>query len=232
MHQVEGADVLQRIRAEAESNRIDWKERNIVAVELMGATGSGKTALLERLCPMFMEHGITPVGILGDVAGRDDELRLAATGISAMTIQTGKDCHLGPHGVFHAVDDMLARTASSHDTGKEGGQAQGRTLVLVENVGNLVCPADFPLGADKRIVVISVTEGDDMVRKHPLIFTVADAVVVNKVELAVHVGVSVDTLVNDLAALVPDTPVFLTDARKGTGLQELYTFLAEGFTTR
>jgi hydrogenase nickel incorporation protein HypB len=121
-------------------------------------------------------------------------------------LNTQDDCHLDAHRVEHAFDRLPLETLD---------------ILFIENVGNLICPADFPLGAEEELVVISVTEGDDMVRKHPKIFTQTDVVAVNKIDLADAVGVDPQRIVDDYATVNPHGRTVLTDARHRVGVDEL-----------
>jgi hydrogenase nickel incorporation protein HypB len=203
-------DVLAAVREEAAALHERLAHRHGVFVaELLGATGSGKTRLLERLverAPTAERIGV----IVGDVAGEDDARRLRAHGVEAVTVNTGKECHLDPTLVS---DALSAFDLDALDT------------LFVENVGNMVCPADFPLGAAVRVLVVSTTEGDDVVRKHPLLFQTCDAAVVNKTDLAAAVGADPDRMTADIDEVAPDTPVFRTSARDDTGIEAVAAFL-------
>lgn len=184
-------------------------DRGIYVVELLGATGAGKTRLLEGLLERLPEDERVGV-IVGDVAGDDDARRLRAQGVDVTTVNTGKECHLDPALVDEATD---AFDLSELDR------------LYIENVGNMVCPADFPLGAQARVIVVSTTEGDDVVRKHPLLFQACDAAVLNKTDVAAAVDADVDRMVADVEGIAPEMPVFRTSAKTGTGVQNLADFL-------
>lgn len=203
-------DVLEAIRERAhEVHSRLAHDNDVFAVELLGATGAGKTALIERL--LETTHGDESVGVIaGDVSGTDDADRLRAYGVPVANVTTGKDCHLDPE----RVDDALAAF-----------DLAALDAVYVENVGNMVCPADFPLGVSRRVVVVSPTEGDDVVRKHPHLFRVADVVVVNKVDIAAAVGADVDRMVADAREIAPETPVVRTSATTGEGVDRLASVL-------
>ncbi|HNR24735.1 MAG TPA: hydrogenase nickel incorporation protein HypB [Candidatus Bipolaricaulis anaerobius] len=186
------------------------QERGVRAFNVMGAIGSGKTLLILRLAERLKEKGVRVGAIAGDVAGNDDHQKFVAAGLVAANLNTGDDCHLDAHRVGHAL---------------EGFPLEEVDVLFIENVGNLVCPADFPLGTAGDLVVISVTEGDDMVRKHPKIFAQTDVVAVNKVDLAGFVGVDPMVLVDDYRRLNPQGKVVLTDARSGRGVDELLASL-------
>lgn len=180
------------------------KERGVCSIDVMGAVGAGKTTILESMAECL--KGRYRIAVLaGDLATTIDADRIAAHGVRTFQINTGKECHLDAHLVSHALDDIPPDT----------------NLLLIENVGNLVCPADFPLGTDKRVVVVSVTEGPYMVKKHPYIFREADVAVINKRELAEAMDVDIERLVSDIHDIHPDLRVVLTSARKGEGVEEL-----------
>ncbi|MEW5937419.1 MAG: hydrogenase nickel incorporation protein HypB [Candidatus Thermoplasmatota archaeon] len=201
-----GADLLAANRRIAEENLALLRSHGIRSFDLVGSIGSGKTLLVERMIPVLKAQGLRPAAIAGDVAGDDDYRRYLAHDIPVLNINTGKECHLDAHLVDHALE---ALPLSEID------------LLFVENVGNLVCPGDFPLGTEMRVVVISVTEGDDMVRKHPLIFTTSDVVVINKIDLAEVIEVDPQVLVRDAKRVNPRAQVLLTDAKHGVGIEAL-----------
>jgi hydrogenase nickel incorporation protein HypB len=204
------ADVLAAVEREAEAvhGRLAH-DNDIFAVEFLGATGSGKTALIERLLDRLPATERAAV-VAGDVAGDDDARRYRNHGVRAVDVTTGKDCHLDPGRVDSALDGL---PLSSLDT------------LFVENVGNMVCPADFPLGTQTRVVVVSVTEGDDVVRKHPLLFQACDLAVVNKVDIAEAVDAGIDRMRADITEIAPKIPVVTTSAQTGAGIEELETEL-------
>ena len=176
----------------------------------MGSIGSGKTLLVEKLIDILKAQGKNCAAIAGDVSGEDDYKRYKSHGIQVENINTGKDCHLNAHSIEHTIDKMKLADID---------------VLFIENVGNLVCPADFPLGTHKRIVVISVTEGDDMVRKHPIIFGLSDVIVINKIDLSEVVEVDPKIILADAERLAPHTKVILTDAKHGEGLEEIINSL-------
>jgi len=179
-------DVLKENNKIANDNHQLLEQNNIRSVDLMGSIGSGKTSLVIRMAEKLSSKGIRIGAIAGDVTGDDDYKRMKAAGISVMNCNTGHECHLDANMVKKVLKKM---DLSSID------------VLFVENVGNLVCPADFPLGTDLRVVVISTTEGDDMVRKHPDIFLHSDIAVINKVDIAEYVDVDVNIIKNDYSKL-------------------------------
>lgn len=211
MHQLVSVDMekdlLEANRKLAEENHDLLSSKGIRSVDLMGSIGSGKTLLIERLAELLKSKGRKVGVITGDVAGDDDFKRVSShSDIDVVNVNTGKECHIDAHLAEHAIEDL---DLEEIDT------------LLIENVGNLVCPADFPLGTDKRAVIISVTEGDDMIRKHPLIFREADIVVVNKADLAGIMEVDLEVLRNDLERIKPGAMMVVTDAKHGEGIEEL-----------
>ena len=204
-------DILARQLELAEANYRFLKGKRVRAISVMGAVGSGKTSLIERVIDRTKPCGIKVAAIAGDCAGDDDHRRFLARGVPSANLNTQDECHLDAHLVQHALESL---------------SLDGIDLLFIENVGNLVCPADFPLGAEAEMVVISVTEGDDMVRKHPKIFAQTDLVVVNKVDLADVVGVDPQALVRDYAAVNPHGVAVLTDARHNRGIDDLLRALA------
>jgi len=199
-------DLLEANRKLAEENRSLLREKGIRSVDLMGSIGSGKTLLIEKLSLLLKEKGSRPGVITGDVAGDDDHRRIVALGVPAVNVNTGKECHIDAHLAEHAIEDL---------------DLDSIDVLFIENVGNLVCPADFPLGTDMRVVIISVTEGDDMIRKHPVIFREADVIVINKSDLAEVMEVDIEVLKRDANTVRPNSRIVVTDAKHGTSIREL-----------
>lgn len=190
----------------ADANSSHLKEHGVRAFDLLGAIGSGKTALIERMAPLLSEKGLKAGAIAGDVYGDDDFKRIIALGIPAVNANTGKECHLDAHIVEHAIDHLPL------------GQID---VLFIENVGNMVCPTDFRLGAEKRIVVVSSTEGDDVVNKHPMMFRGCHIGVINKVDLAPLVGADLDRMERDMHRYNPGMQVFRTNLKTGEGVAPL-----------
>jgi len=213
MHEVKlelGTDILEVNRREAEENRKHLEAHGIFAVDLLGAIGSGKTMLIERVTPVLRDKGFRVGAIAGDVYGDDDFQRVVKLGIPAVNVNTGKECHLDAHLVHHALHELPLDEID---------------ILFVENVGNLICPTDFPLGSHLRVVVVSVTEGDDVIRKHPMIFRDSQICVINKVELAQSVGVDVEKMVEDLKKVSPETILVKTSLKNGEGVEEFVEVL-------
>jgi len=208
MHDVRfsGENILARQLELAQVNHDLFHAQGVRAISVMGAIGSGKTTLIERLADRLQRQGLCVGTIAADSAGDDDHQRFLKRGARSINVNTQDDCHLDAHTVSHALESLPIEEIG---------------FLFIENIGNLICPADFPLGTETEIVVISVTEGDDMVRKHPKIFAQTDVVVLNKVDLADAVGVNPQRIVDDYAVLNPHGKIVLTDAKRDHGIDEL-----------
>jgi hydrogenase nickel incorporation protein HypB len=196
-------DVNNRI---ADANALHLKAHGVRAFDLLGAIGSGKTALIESLVPLLKERGIRAGAIAGDVYGDDDFRRIIALGVPAVNANTGKECHLDAHLVEHAIEQLPLDAID---------------LLFIENVGNMVCPTDFRLGAEKRVVIVSSTEGDDVVNKHPMMFRDCEIGVINKVDLAPLVGADLSRMERDMHRYNPSMQVFRTNLKAREGLVPL-----------
>lgn len=189
----------------AERNRALLDRHGITAIDVMGAIGSGKTTLITRLAEKLKDR----VGIAvfnGDATTSNDADAIAKMGVPVVQIATVNGCHLDANLVEKALGKVPLDKLN---------------LILIENIGNLICPAEFPLGSRARVVVVSVTEGPWMVRKHPHMFMGAAIVVINKVDVAQAMEVSVDDLVKDVHTLKPDIKVFPTSCKTGEGIDEV-----------
>lgn len=202
-------DVNRRI---AESNARHLKAHGVRAFDLLGAIGSGKTALIERVAPLLKMRGLRAGAIAGDVFGDDDYRRIQALGIPAVNANTGKECHLDAHLVEHSLEGIDLDTID---------------LLFIENVGNMVCPTDFLLGAEKRVVIVSATEGDDVVNKHPMMFRGCDIGIINKIDLASLVGADLDRMERDMHRYHPGMGVFRTNLKTGEGIESFLDALLE-----
>jgi hydrogenase nickel incorporation protein HypB len=208
MHKVEievGRDILRRNKEEATKNLELLRENNIKAFDILGSIGSGKTSIIEKVVPILERKGLKIGAIAGDVVGEDDFLRMKALHIPVINLNTGTECHLDAHLVGHALNNLPLNDLD---------------LLFIENVGNMVCPTDFELGTDARIVVVSVTEGDDVVNKHPMIFRVSDIGIINKIDLAEAVGASVTRMSSDMKRIAPRVKQIQMSVRTGQGIKE------------
>jgi hydrogenase nickel incorporation protein HypB len=199
------ADILKANRELALENHAKLKENGITAIDVMGSVGSGKTSLIKAIVSLLKETHQLAV-IEGDVTTTIDADIIASEGVPTVQVNTGKECHLDANLIKKALARM---------------QLSELDLIFIENVGNLICPAEFPLGSDKRLVVISVTEGPYMVVKHPMIFHEANSVAINKVDLASAMGVNPSNLKDDISRINPNATVVSTDCRHMFGIQEV-----------
>ena len=213
MHQVADVEVAKNImdanKKLAEKNKKNLEDKGIFCVDFVGAIGSGKTTLVEEI----IDNTDYKIGVLaGDVISKFDAGRIEKHNVPVVGLNTGKECHLDAHLVGHGIADLPLDDID---------------MLIIENVGNLICPVDFELGSHLRIVVVSVTEGDDTVEKHPIIFQTSDVVVINKVDLADAVGADADKMVNDAKELNPNIKVIKSSLKEGTGLDEIIACIEE-----
>ena len=209
MHKLEievGRDILKKNKEEANHNLTVLKRYNIRAFDILGSIGSGKTSIIEKVVPILQRQGLQIGAIAGDVVGEDDFVRMKALDIPVVNLNTGTECHLDAHLVGHAIEKLPLKELD---------------ILFIENVGNMVCPTDFELGTDARIVVVSVTEGDDVVNKHPMIFRVSDIGIINKIDLAEAVGASIARMKNDMERIAPQVKQILMSVRTGEGISQL-----------
>jgi len=193
----------------ADLNRRTFDRYGVKVVDFMGSIGSGKTSIIERLVEVL--KGRYKVGVIaGDTTTAIDAERVSRHGVPSLQINTGRECHL---------DAPLVRKASKKLL------REGVNLILIENVGNLICPAEFPLGAHKRVVVVSVTEGEYMIKKKQDIFRAAQVGVINKKDMAGYMDVDTNQLVKDALDANPKMKVVVTSAKKGEGINELVNAL-------
>ncbi|HYY28012.1 MAG TPA: hydrogenase nickel incorporation protein HypB [Chthoniobacterales bacterium] len=193
----------------AKENRSLLDEHGITAIDVMGAIGSGKTTLISRLVER-LKNRLGVAVFNGDATTSTDADLIASQNVPIVQIATVNGCHLDANLVGKALRKI---------------DLTNLKLIFIENIGNLICPAEFPLGSKARVVVVSVTEGQYMVRKHPHMFLGADVVVVNKVDLAPAMEVSVAGLSADVHRLKPEVKVIPTSCKSGTGLEDLTTAL-------
>ena len=198
-------DFLKANERMAELNRKTFDRYGVKVIDFMGSIGAGKTSIIEQLAQALREKYRMGV-IAGDTATAIDAERVARHGVLSLQINTGRECHL---------DAPLIRKASKRFL------REGVNLILIENVGNLICPAEFPLGAHKRVVVVSVTEGEYMIKKKGDIFRAAEVGVINKKDMSVPMGIDVNELVKDAHDANPKMKVIVTNGRTGEGIPEL-----------
>jgi hydrogenase nickel incorporation protein HypB len=207
-------DALDANNTIARANRDDFDRHDVTVVNLMSAPGAGKTTLLERVLGGL---GDVRAGVLeGDVQGSYDADRLASLHVPVTQLNTdpgfGGECHLDANMVRSALPALPL-----HDI----------DLLVIENVGNLVCPAEFHVGEDARIMVSSVTEGEDKPLKYPLMFRTCELVLVNKIDLLPHLEFDMERFLHHLDAVHPGVPRMLVSARTGEGIDAFRDWLLE-----
>jgi hydrogenase nickel incorporation protein HypB len=193
----------------AAHNRAHFAEAGVLAVNLMGSPGSGKTALLEATAAAWKGQRRL-AAVSGDLATDRDGARLNAAGIPALSITTGSACHLDADLVHRALHDLSWRDVD---------------LLFIENVGNLVCPAVYDLGQDVNVVALAVTEGEDKPLKYPVMFRKADLVLLTKVDLLPHLDVDLAEIERALAATMPGGEMIAVSATSGEGIAEWIDWL-------
>jgi len=211
-----GRDIIEENRRKAERLRRLYDEAGVAVLEFLGGPGSGKTTLIERLVERMLRDmrpdEIAYIG--GDIATTLDTERIAKYGVRHVQVNTGGTCHLEVPHIEAAIKAL-------------GGPEALRELkvLIIENVGNLICPFNFPLGAHARIMVADVAEGEDKFIKHPLSTRVSDVIVINKADLAKLMGINIEKMIEDARRLNPRAPVFVVSAKTGEGIEQLYQHL-------
>ena len=198
----------------ADQNRALFKDKGVFVINVMSSPGSGKTTILERTLTTIMP-GIKSAVIVGDVSTTHDADRLAKSGAPAVQVNTdafGGDCHLAAHVIENAASQL---------------DLDNIDLLIVENIGNLVCPAEFDIGEDVKVVVLSVTEGEDKPVKYPLMFRVCDAAILNKIDLLPYLDYEKNLAVESIQKIHPDMPVFEMSAKTGDGFDVWIEWLKE-----
>ena len=204
-----GMDILEVNKKLAQKNMELLREHNVKAIDIMGSIGAGKTSLIEKLVQSLKQKYRIAV-FKGDLTTTIDAERIGRHGVQVLTINTGRECHLDANVVARAVERISLEDID---------------LLFIENVGNLICPAEFPLGTEKRVVVVSVTEGPYMVVKHPFTFMNADVMVINKKDLAEIMKIDTEQLKKQVKEIKPDVKVAVTNALSGEGVEELINAL-------
>lgn len=197
--------IADQIRAELDSNKV-------LSINLMSSPGAGKTTLLERTCERFKEKGIR-VGIIeGDIETTRDADRLQKFDVPIVQINTGSACHLDANMIKGAMVNM---DSSAID------------VLFIENVGNLVCPAEFKVGEDHKVMVLSVTEGDEKPLKYPLMFRESTAMLINKIDLLEHTNFSMDEAQGNATKINPQLKIFPVSCTSGEGLDAWIDWLTD-----
>lgn len=202
-------DVLEKNKKLADNVRELLRSKNRSMFNFMSSPGAGKTLLLERLIPELLKRNVKVGVIEGDVATLNDSIRLQHTGVPVVQINTekfGSLCHLGSNVVLAALEQTLEEEIE---------------LVIVENVGNLVCPGEYDTGSDINIVIVSVTEGEDKPLKYPRIFQKTNLAIINKIDIAEACDADIRLIKENIRKIAPENPIMETSARKEIGIAEL-----------
>ncbi|MEM6481301.1 MAG: hydrogenase nickel incorporation protein HypB [Pseudomonadota bacterium] len=203
-------DILSKNDRYAQANRAALAQKGVLALNLVSSPGSGKTTLL---CKTIEALGGQPLAVIeGDQQTQNDADRIRATGARAVQVNTGKGCHLDGHMVGHAMDHLKLE--------------QG-TMLFIENVGNLVCPAAFDLGEDCKVAILSVTEGEDKPLKYPDMFTASRLAILNKIDLAPHCDVDLDLYETNLRRVNPEIEILRVSARTGENMAAWIAWLRD-----
>jgi hydrogenase nickel incorporation protein HypB len=207
-------DVLDANNTIAKANRDDFDRHGVTVVNLMSAPGAGKTRLLEGALDGLAQAGVRVAVLEGDVQGSYDADRLSRLHVPVVQLNTdggfGGECHLDANMVRSAIPSL---------------PLEDTDLLVIENVGNLVCPAEFRVGEDARIMVCSVTEGEDKPLKYPLMFRACELVIINKIDLLEHLEFDIDLLEYHLDAVHPGVERMRVSARSGEGVDAVRDWL-------
>ena len=198
----------ERIAAE---NRRLFDESGVYVINLMSAPGAGKTSLLEKTIKELNGKIKTAV-IEGDIAGTADAERISSLGVPVIQINTGGACHLDANMINEVLESLPLKETD---------------LLFVENVGNLVCPAEFNIGEDMKAMVLSITEGDDKPLKYPLMFQESSALILNKIDLLPYTNASIEKIRKDAMSLNPSLKIFEVSCKTGKGIAEWADWLTE-----
>lgn len=195
----------------AERNRNFFKSKGLYALNLLSSPGAGKTTLVEKTITAFTESGHCPIAVIvGDLETALDAERIRDKGASVIQVTTGTTCHLDAHMVEHGLDVL---------------DLDDKTILLIENVGNLVCPAAFDLGESDRVVLLSTTEGEDKPLKYPPMFQSATLVIINKMDIAEAVGFDRDLAIRNIQAVAPQATIIELSARTDEGMDAWLEFV-------
>ena len=195
----------------AADNRRIFDDSGVYVINLMSAPGAGKTSLLERTIKELNKKLRVAV-IEGDIAGTQDAERIGNLGVPVIQINTGGACHLDANMINEVLGELPLKETE---------------LLFIENVGNLVCPAEFNIGEDMKVMLLSITEGDDKPLKYPLMFQESSALILNKIDLLQHTNVSIDKIKKDAMSLSPSIKIFEVSCRTGEGISEWTDWLVK-----
>ena len=193
----------------AERINKEFVKNNIKSFDIVGAIGAGKTALLEKISEKISSKYKTLV-ICGDITTRVDADRIQAHNAESIQINTGRECALNAYHIHKIIEN---KDLDDYD------------LLFIENVGNLICPSEFTLGTDTRITVVSTTEGEWVIEKHPMLFKMSQVAVINKIDLAERLGTNIPKMLKDAKDINPDIKIITTSAKTGKNVNKLIEIL-------
>lgn len=205
-------DLLAKNQRLANANRSSFKELQLLVLNLVSSPGSGKTSILERTLT-DLKDALHFTVLEGDQQTANDADRIAATGAPVKQINTGAGCHLDAHMIGHGV---------------EGFDLENTDILMIENVGNLVCPASFDLGEDHKVAVLSVTEGEDKPLKYPQMFQAADLMLINKLDLLPYLDFDLEQCKGYARQVNPQIEIIELSCHSGEGMQQWYEWLTRG----
>lgn len=189
----------------AQLNNQEMKKYAIKSIDIVGAIGAGKTAIIEKIVEILSAKYRILV-ICGDITTRVDADRIQSHNAETIQINTGRECSLNAYHIHQIIKN---KDLNDYD------------LLFVENVGNLICPSDFILGTDTRITIVSITEGEWVIEKHPMLFKMSQIAVINKIDLAERLGTNVKKMIQDAKDINPDIEVITTSAKTGENIDKL-----------
>jgi hydrogenase nickel incorporation protein HypB len=194
----------------AQRNNNILHTHHIQSIDIVGSIGSGKTSILEKIAENFKDK-LRLYVICGDITTTIDSDRIRAHGALTYQINTGKQCALSAYDINNVLKTKVDPNTID--------------LLFVENVGNLICPSDFVLGTDTRIMIVSVTEGDHVIIKHPLLVKMSSAIIINKIDLVTILGTDLQRMIDDAKSINPKIQVIPLSAKTGENFEKLITFI-------
>ena len=203
--------ILSRNEECAKKNRAFFKDNSILCLNVISSPGSGKTTTIARTIRDLKDQ-ITIGVIEGDIKTDTDAQKIRAAGAEAVQIETQGACHLSAEQVYNALKAL---------------DAEKKDVIIIENVGNLVCPSAFDLGESARVILLSVPEGDDKPIKYPGTFVEADVVLINKIDLMDYIDFNLERVLGDIRVINPDVPIFQVSATTGEGMDQWYDWLID-----
>lgn len=210
-----GIDLLHVNQSGADHNRAHFDRWGIICMNIMSSPGAGKTALLERTLAGL--HGELAIAVIeGDMTTELDADRLRQYGVPVIAINTGRSCHLDAKMVAGGIHTL-----------EHQHNPKALDLVLVENVGNLVCPAEFEVGEHAKVALLSITEGEDKPLKYPIMFQEADCLLITKVDLAPYLEVSIEQIAANVRQMNPHCAIFSVSAKTGEGLEDWFGWMRD-----